>query len=290
MIQQDAEKEARKNSLACRRSTKQRYPGRYASHQFPPVDSLGWSRCSQDLSANRTQTGSACACLRILPGLAWPWLATAIVVLYSDPDGDDTPIDARSAVRTMSWAYAAASTPPRRRRDFGDGMPDVQRTPSNVSSNASSDILVAGPTQSTTPHQHHDGASSAASHSYNHFPPAAMETSINNGLLAIRFSSGVARDRFRGIIRTKPKPISQASNTTHQHTYKPAIDDDEDSNYGPNHRGTYSKEYTQLHPHIKWVHRGQGRYLPAAEIKSDNPNVSPRPTRYVLPTKIHFCP
>ncbi len=38
-------------------------------------------------------------------------------------------------------------------------------------------------------------------------------------------------------------------------------DDDGD---GPNHRGTYSKAYTMLHPEIKWVHRGQGRYLPAA--------------------------
>ena len=37
----------------------------------------------------------------------------------------------------------------------------------------------------------------------------------------------------------------------------------EDEGDGPNHRGTYSKAYVLQHPEIKWVHRGQGRYLPA---------------------------
>lgn len=40
-------------------------------------------------------------------------------------------------------------------------------------------------------------------------------------------------------------------------------DDDE----GPNARGTYSKAYTAKHPEITWVHRGQGRYLPAKEAR-----------------------
>ena len=39
---------------------------------------------------------------------------------------------------------------------------------------------------------------------------------------------------------------------------------DEDGD-GPNRRGTYSKAYTLLHPEIEWVHRGQGRYLPASQ-------------------------
>lgn len=39
------------------------------------------------------------------------------------------------------------------------------------------------------------------------------------------------------------------------------LDDDE----GPNHKGTYSKAYTLRHPEVKWVHRGQGRYLPQAQ-------------------------
>ena len=36
---------------------------------------------------------------------------------------------------------------------------------------------------------------------------------------------------------------------------------------GRNARGTYAREYTLLHPEIQWVHRGQGRYLPAGDLK-----------------------
>lgn len=39
----------------------------------------------------------------------------------------------------------------------------------------------------------------------------------------------------------------------------------EDGLDGPNHRGTYSKQDTLLHPEIEWVHRGRGRYLPASQ-------------------------
>ncbi|OTA34201.1 hypothetical protein BTJ68_06286 [Hortaea werneckii EXF-2000] len=41
---------------------------------------------------------------------------------------------------------------------------------------------------------------------------------------------------------------------------------------GRNARGTYSKAYTLRHPDIEWVHRGQGRYLPAGEIKRSLPS------------------
>ena len=42
----------------------------------------------------------------------------------------------------------------------------------------------------------------------------------------------------------------------------PYNDDDD----GPNHKGTYSKAYTLKHPEVKWVHRGQGRYLPSNTV------------------------
>ena len=47
-------------------------------------------------------------------------------------------------------------------------------------------------------------------------------------------------------------------------------DDDviQDDSEGPNHRGTYSRKYTERHPEITWIHRGQGRYLPASESKT----------------------
>jgi len=66
-----------------------------------------------------------------------------------------------------------------------------------------------------------------------------------------------------------------------------AVDDDDDDDdaegggRGPNARGTYSKEYTLHHPEIKWVHRGQGRYLPATEIKKEPAPLPVRRSRYV---------
>jgi hypothetical protein len=48
------------------------------------------------------------------------------------------------------------------------------------------------------------------------------------------------------------------------------LDDDED---GPNHKGTYSKAYTIKHPEIKWVHRGQGRYLPTETVSTQESRI-----------------
>ncbi|KAK5129919.1 hypothetical protein LTR08_002720 [Meristemomyces frigidus] len=45
---------------------------------------------------------------------------------------------------------------------------------------------------------------------------------------------------------------------------------------GRNARGTYSKDYTLRHPEVKWVHRGQGRYLPVEDLKRD---AAPGPQR-----------
>ncbi|KAK6430061.1 hypothetical protein LTR95_013789 [Oleoguttula sp. CCFEE 5521] len=39
-----------------------------------------------------------------------------------------------------------------------------------------------------------------------------------------------------------------------------------DDENGPNHKGTYSKAFTLRHPEIKWIHRGQGRYLPTTKL------------------------
>ena len=48
---------------------------------------------------------------------------------------------------------------------------------------------------------------------------------------------------------------------------------------GRNARGTYAREYTIRHPEIKWVHRGQGRYLPAEDLKRDDTLVPQRRSR-----------
>ena len=53
-------------------------------------------------------------------------------------------------------------------------------------------------------------------------------------------------------------------------TDSPTLVDDDD---GPNHKGTYSKAYTIKHPEVKWVHRGQGRYLPSETISTQDSRI-----------------
>jgi hypothetical protein len=53
-------------------------------------------------------------------------------------------------------------------------------------------------------------------------------------------------------------------------TDSPTLGDDED---GPNHKGTYSKAFTIKHPEIKWVHRGQGRYLPSETVSNQESRI-----------------
>ena len=53
-------------------------------------------------------------------------------------------------------------------------------------------------------------------------------------------------------------------------------------NDGRNNRGTYSREFVEQHPEVRWVHRGQGRYLPRDEL--NQAQAAPRPpTRFVPP-------
>ncbi|KAK5741064.1 hypothetical protein LTR17_004214 [Elasticomyces elasticus] len=45
---------------------------------------------------------------------------------------------------------------------------------------------------------------------------------------------------------------------------------DDNDVVGRNHRGTFSKKHVQRHPEIEWVHRGQGRYLPAEQVRRES--------------------
>ncbi|KAK3646432.1 hypothetical protein LTR56_008530 [Elasticomyces elasticus] len=47
-------------------------------------------------------------------------------------------------------------------------------------------------------------------------------------------------------------------------------DDNDHVGGGRNHRGTFSKKHVQRHPEIEWVHRGQGRYLPAEQVRRES--------------------
>lgn len=111
------------------------------------------------------------------------------------------------------------------------------------------------------------------------------------GHLSVFFGSMDVKQKYRAILQQKPNPApmldsdfesddqSDAQDETDENEASDDENNDENAE-GPNDRGTYSKEYTLKHPEIKWVHRGQGRYLPASEVKVDPPALTPRPTRY----------
>jgi hypothetical protein len=105
------------------------------------------------------------------------------------------------------------------------------------------------------------------------------KATVVKGQLTIHFASNAAKETLRSIVRLKRKPLSQASRTGSARFSYGA--DDEDGENDPNHRGTYSKQYTLEHPEIKFVHRGQGRYVRVPDIKDDAPITTPRSTRYV---------
>ena len=118
------------------------------------------------------------------------------------------------------------------------------------------------------------------------------------GHLSVFFGSMVVKQKYRAILQQKPNPAplqdsdyeSDDQSGTQDESDEDEASDDENNDEnaeGPNDRGTYSKEYTLKHPEIKWVHRGQGRYLPASEVKVDPPALTPRPTRYAARTVPH---
>ena len=84
------------------------------------------------------------------------------------------------------------------------------------------------------------------------------------------------------IIKLRPHQAALLNGNTTK--VKPEdIDDDaktnEDGNAdGRNARGTFSREHTLRHPETKWVHRGQGRYLPVGEVQRDATAVPQRRT------------
>lgn len=99
------------------------------------------------------------------------------------------------------------------------------------------------------------------------------------GHLTIRFGTRAAKERLRAILQARPKPsFGSSDDESDDQSDEEELEQDEDTE-GPNDRGTYSRGYTLKHPETKWVHRGQGRYLPASEIKVEPATSSPRPTR-----------
>ena len=102
-------------------------------------------------------------------------------------------------------------------------------------------------------------------------------------LLTLRIPPGASREAWRKIVdsRGRSGPVPRATGFASPSMKVEQRGDDDALREGPNHRGTYSKEYTLKHPEITWIHRGQGRYLPSSEVKTEQRTASPQPIRYV---------
>lgn len=76
--------------------------------------------------------------------------------------------------------------------------------------------------------------------------------------LVVSFNDAAARTKFEEIVDADSDDEGDQPNANDSLPF-----DDE----GPNARGTYSKAYVVKHPEVDWVHRGQGRYLPATQAR-----------------------
>ncbi|KAF7188566.1 hypothetical protein HII31_10228, partial [Pseudocercospora fuligena] len=186
----------------------------------------------------------------------------------------------------MDRSPAGSTSSPRRRRDlYGDSLSVMRRTGSNNSS-TSSDILVAGPSeQSVQGTQQQHSQTSTRPTRMSAMPTATTKSYSVAGWFTIRFGPDSVKDAFRQILTKAPQPSDYYSsdNESDNSEDEAVVDDDEavEETEGPNHRGTYSKDYVLKHPEIDWIHRGQGRYLPASELKPDPIISSPRPTSLI---------
>lgn len=67
------------------------------------------------------------------------------------------------------------------------------------------------------------------------------------------------------------------------------VADNDNNDDGKNARGTFSKEHTLRHPETKWIHRGQGRYLPVDAVTlAPGRHASPRPYHELRYVKIYY--
>lgn len=151
------------------------------------------------------------------------------------------------------------------RNGIGMGGRRTHRSASAASrTSTSSEILVAGgpPTTSEQPPVYESPLALSPK-----IMPAEpeVEVDIRHGrILVVRARSDSAKAFLASLNEAEDRKFEGADRAFHESiSIKEELNDDDGE--GPNRRGTYSKAYTVQHPEIEWVHRGQGRYLPASQ-------------------------
>lgn len=198
-------------------------------------------------------------------------------------------------------AFSPSTSAKSRQRRSDAGPPSASKPTASsmkrsLSSSSSGDAIQVASAPSmglTTPSalahtmRHYDDVYDRDQHDYS---PTAHQADLQDDsqtleerdmlLVQITFNIKTSKDRLRKILSSKPVPTMFHQPTSAPPSTKTERAERADSpEDGPNHRGTYSKEYVIKHPEIKWSHRGQGRYLPSNEVNAASSIASPQPGR-----------
>ena len=160
--------------------------------------------------------------------------------------------------------------PGRRRNGPSFGRRAHRSVSNHSSSSTSSDILVAPGPPTTTVKQ----APLVETPLPNTMAKGSARAEVRDGRLIVRLTGGKNLDFLNGLAEddARKKKKVELDDSTNKIDGSTIIKDEvnEDALDGPNRRGTFSKSYVLQHPEIKWVHRGQGRYLPASRGRPSN--------------------
>ena len=156
------------------------------------------------------------------------------------------------------------------------GASRFHRTASNASSSSSSEIQVGPPPTAST--QTPQMARQATSSSANGISVAASHYDTMSRMGKCRVVGGHLL-----IIPLRAEQRAKLNLMVSKHRASDESEAEIGNGEDPrNSRGTYPREYTLKHPEIKWVHRGQGRYLPAEEVRKEPAPEPQRRSRYVF--------
>lgn len=231
---------------------------------------------------------------------------------HSDRSVDSHPPQLASSLSPSAVQGSPSPQSSRRRRFAHDDSLLMQRSASHQSTAASSESIMAAPSPARSapveelmpgPARLPTGATTAtlsrlrikqdAARARNSRSNTEMTKAYESfGNLSIFFGTPDSKQKCRAILQQQPRPApynddddddgeSESGHSSGEDESNVGNRADLDDAEGPNERGTYSKEYTLKHPETKWVHRGQGRYLPASKVKAEPPaQQALRPTRY----------
>jgi hypothetical protein len=177
----------------------------------------------------------------------------------------------------------------RRGRGFGRGFGRGRGRGYSANRLSTSSYSVTGATNTDSPDVSPTSKRSRLSTSADHeiaAHTANVEARIDGpGTLVVKFLNDASLQLQRRIFASRPSAsnrseTNQVSTAQSQQDTSGSDGSDDQLEAGRRRYQTYSKQWTLRHPEIDWVHRGQGRYISAAQARALNDHSA---KRQVLP-------